>query len=465
MLISLSLAACGTIDKVSDSLFGGGGPQPGQQGYVGGFLGGAVADEPRAALVGREVLSGGGSAADAAVAMGFALSVTLPSRAGLGGGGACLAYAADKRSLNGGIPEAIVFVPAAPASGGGDRPAALPMTARGLFLLHNHYGKLPFESLVGQAEQLARQGTPASRAFVRDLALVSGPLMADPGARAVFSRGGAPLVEGQTMIQPELAGTLSQLRVSGVGDLYQGVLARRIEDGSRQAGGPMTVADLRGALPKAVGALIASYQQDKIAFLPPPADGGLASAAAFGVLSRNPNDLGAATARGLAAAARWRAGGISAEQVLQTADLPPAGLPPLPASTSFGAVDQAGNAVMCAMTMDNLFGTGRMVPGLGFLLAASPHTATLPLLSAGIVWNPSEYAFRAGAAGSGQAGAPTAVAAALLNALRTGQPMAASVPEPGRANVIACSRYLPGRAESCGFATDPRDAGLAATGG
>ena len=47
---------------------GGGGPEVGDLGYVEGFLGGVMADEPRAALVGREVLAAGGSAADAAVA-------------------------------------------------------------------------------------------------------------------------------------------------------------------------------------------------------------------------------------------------------------------------------------------------------------------------------------------------------------------------------------------------------------
>ena len=59
------------------------------------------------------------------------------------------------------------------------------------------------------------------------------------------------------------------------------------------------------------------------------------------------------------------------------------------------------------------------------------------------------------------AGAPLAVAAALVNALRTGRPMSVPVPEPGRANVIACSRYLPGDNRDCGWASDSREVGLA----
>jgi gamma-glutamyltranspeptidase/glutathione hydrolase len=35
------------------------------------------------------------------------------------------------------------------------------------------------------------------------------------------------------------------------------------------------------------------------------------------------------------------------------------------------------------------------------------------------------------------------------------------VPEPGRANVIACARYLPDENGSCTWATDPRGVGLA----
>ncbi len=465
LLLGLSLTACDTLNKASDSVFGGG-VQPGQQGYVSGFLGGTVADEPRAALLGREVLSAGGSAGDAVAAMGLGLSVTLPSRAGLGGGGACIAYAPGSDSQNKGVPESVLFVPLAPRTGSaGDRPAALPLMARGLFALHARYGFLPFEALLAQAENLARGGVPASRTLVRDLNAVSGPLFADPTARDLFGRGGKTLTEGQRLVQPALAGTLAQLRLAGVGDLYQGAMARRLATESAQAGGTLTVEVLRGALPGFLPALTVAYGNDRVAFPAPPADGGLAAAAAFSALVRDPSDLAGASARSLAAAARWRAGGGDPAALIAATDLPAAGMPSLPASTTFGAVDRKGNAVMCATTMGNLFGTGRMLPGLGFLLAASPASLPPPLLSVGLAWNPRENAFHAAAGGSGQAGAPVAVAAGLMNALRTGKPMAAPVPEPGRANVMSCAGLLPGKESTCALATDPRESGLAMSGG
>ncbi|HEY3848816.1 MAG TPA: gamma-glutamyltransferase, partial [Acetobacteraceae bacterium] len=240
--LTLGNAACGSLPNLNP-FSGPPAPPEGQQGHVQGFLGGVVSDEPRATLVGRDALSLGGNAADAAVAMGFTLSATLPSRASLGAGGACLAYSSDKKSANGGVPEAVLFLPRPPTSvePNADRPAAVPMLARGLFLLHARYGHRPFETLVVPAERLARFGVPASRALATDLAVVAGPLLADPGASAVFSRNGAPLREGDPLVQLDLAATLSELRVSGVGDLYQGALARRLEQQSAVVGGPLTM--------------------------------------------------------------------------------------------------------------------------------------------------------------------------------------------------------------------------------
>ena len=467
VVLSLALGGCSAVSGVTDSLFGRDtDPKPGQAGYVSGFLGGTVADEPRAALLGREVLAAGGSAGDAAVAMGFALSVTLPSRAGLGGGGVCIAYGADPSTSNKGVPQSVSFAPLAPPGGnaGGDRPAGLPMMARGLFLLHARYGALPFESLLERAEALAHFGVPASRAFVKDLALVAGPLLADGGARMVFSHGGTPLTEGQALVQPELAGTLAQLRLKGVGDLYQGMLADRLVSASRQAGGPLSVDQLRGALPGLAAPIIVPYRNDSVAFTNAPTDGGVAAAAAFSALMSNPSDVGAAAARSLAAAARFRTTGGDGASVALASDLPPANLPSLPASTTFGAFDRNGNAVMCAATMGNLFGTGRVLQGLGFLESASPAALPAPLLSVGLAWNPREHAFHAAAGGSGQSGAAIAAASGLMNALNSGRPMSVPVQEPGRANVMVCSSLLPGRASSCAAATDPREAGLAANG-
>jgi gamma-glutamyltranspeptidase / glutathione hydrolase len=464
LLFLLSLVAgCSTVDKVTNTVLGTSGPSRGQPGFVPGFLGGVVADEPRAVLAGREVLSAGGNAADAAVAMGLTLAVTLPSRAGLGGGGACIAYSPDPKSAGGGKPEAVLFTPLAPAATGpnADRPAAVPMMARGLFLLHARYGSTPFETLISSAEQLAHFGVPTSRALARDIAAVSGPLLSDPGARAIFSQDGQPLTEGQSLRQPDLGGTLAQLRVLGVGDMYQGTLARRIALVSQEIGGPIQLADLRGGLPKLGAPLVRSFRNDQLAFLPPPADGGLAAAAAFDDLADNPNDTSGAVARYLAVTARYRAGGITPTEALAAKGLPAAGATTFPASTSLVAMDRSGNAVVCALTMDNLFGTGRIMPGLGILAAASPAAVPPPLLAAGVVWNDNIHVFRAAAGGSGQAGAPLAVAVALINTLKTGRPLSTPVPDPGRANVIACSRYLPGENSECGWANDPREAGLA----
>jgi gamma-glutamyltranspeptidase/glutathione hydrolase len=468
MLVSAALALSGcqnanTGMSIGSGFLGSSAPPLGERGHVTGFIGVVVADEPQAALYGRQILSAGGTAADAAAAIGLTLAVTLPSRAGLGGGGACVAYTAGGDTP----PQAVMFTSVAPAApAGADRPAAVPMLARGLFAMQNRFGHLPFETIIQPIEQLAGHGVRVSHALVADLSVVAGPLAGDPGAAAVFFHNGRPLADGDLMVQPDLAATLAELRTSGVGDLYVGVLARRVVAAAPAAGAALSLSDLHNALPKIVGALSTDARNgDKVTFPPPPADGGLAAAAAFQVLEDNPGNTQGANARALAVVSRWRQGGTDLAAVTTAANLPPGSLPSLPASTTFGAIDRDGNAVVCAVTMGNLFGTGRMAPGTGILLAASPAWLPPPLLAVAIAYSPRRQAFHALAGGSGQAGAPLAVAMMISQTLNGTLPQPASVPEPGRANVSACEHYLPGDTDLCMVATDPRGGGMAIGGG
>lgn len=428
---------------------------------IAGFIGGVASDEPRATLAGRDVLARGGTAADAAVAVAFMLAATLPSRASLGAGGACLAYDPAARGRGHGRPTAILFtpIPGAPASLQNDRPAAVPMLARGLFLLDVRYGSgMPFEQLIAPAEQVAHFGAPVSRALAADLAVVAGPLLADPDAHAIF---GAALHEGDTLVQTDLGATLDAIRLAGVGSLYQGQLAQRFAAASALAGGAVPAAILHDALPEEHDAIVLPSGHDEVAFLPPPADGGLAAAAAFHVLAAAPQDVAGAAAAAASVVAYERANGGD-PQALLAMNTPPAVLPELPASTSFAVLDRRGGAVACALTMDNLFGTGRIAPGTGVVLAAAPDPKAAPLLAAAIAWNADRRVFRAAAAASGQSLAGLAAGIGIHNALSGSAPMPDRVPNPGRLNVIGCGDYLPGSPNSCGWATDPRGYGLAA---
>jgi gamma-glutamyltranspeptidase/glutathione hydrolase len=461
-LVSLALAGCGAGTAIKQTIVGAP-PQFGAPTDLTGFLGAVVADEPEAVAIGKQMLEENGTAADAAVAVAFALSATLPSRAGLGAGGACIAYSPAANSVNGGAPEAILFTSLAPAHRNGDRPAAVPMMAAGMFALHARYGVLPIEHIIAPAEQLARLGNPVSAAFAADLAVVGGALLADPAAAKVFGSGGSVLEEGDQLTQPDLASSLARIRVAGARDLIDGQLAATLAAESPRAGGPISLADLRGATPALAAPLTLEDGKDKVSFLPPPADGGLAAAAAFQRLQADKTDDDAAQERALGAASAWRKGGEAAAILASTAAQANT-LGALPASTSFVTLDRAGNAVACAETMGNLFGTGRVVPGTGILLAASPAAVTPPLLAAAIAWSENRHAFRAAVAGSGQEGAALGVAAGMINALRGKVAMPSTVPSPGRINAIACAKYLPGNPDLCTWATDPREHGLAVSG-
>jgi gamma-glutamyltranspeptidase/glutathione hydrolase len=387
---------------------GGSGPNPtlGQSGGQARAFGYVVADEPQAALAARQILDQGGNAVDAAAAAGFALGVTLPSRAGLGGGGACLIRAADaKGRLQ--PPVALMFPPGAPAASGGIRPAAVPALARGLLAMQVAYGNLPYASVIVPAERLAG-GIPVSPALASDISVVGSALLADPAAAAVFSRpNGGVLQAGDTLAQPDLVSTLELLRTQGVQGFYQGSFPDQLAGAADQAGAALSASDIRGYLPHYAAPEVSVLRGYQVAALPSEGEA--------------------------------KAG-------------------PLPASTGFLTLDKTGGAVACALTMNNLFGTGRIAPGTGILLAVSPRAVSPPMLRAEIAYTPPHGPFRAAVTGTGQQAAAMAASRGMDAALNN---LTIVPPDPGRANIISCPGGMPGGARSCTAAPDRRGKGLA----
>ncbi|MDD2875912.1 MAG: gamma-glutamyltransferase [Acidiphilium sp.] len=440
LALGLLLSGC----AVTHDLFGGGQPQLGEPATVKPVVGFAVAPVPQAALAARQILREGGNAADAATAAGFALAVTLPSRAGLGGGGVCLI---DLPHADGGTGQAtaLLFPSAAPpgTNSTANRPAAVPQLARGLIAMQARYGRLPLATDLAPAEAMAGGGVAVSRALAADLAVVGNALLSDPAARSIFAPDLNHMLQaGDVMRQPDLAATLTQLQSSGVLGLYQGSFAARFIAAADQAGAGLTAADLRAVKPRYATPLTIDRFGYDLALVPNA--GGIGAVAGLESLAQNPQSPEIAATRALAAAQAARHGGTMTN---------------LPASASFATLDDHGGAVGCATSMNNLFGTGRIAPGTGILLAASPAGIAPPLLTVGLATHGQK--FRAIATGSGQQGAAMAVAAGLANAVQGASPMPQPVPSPGRANVIACSGLMPGAPKTCAAAADPRGFGLA----
>ena len=392
-------------------------------------FGGAVSDEPRAALIGRDVLSAGGNAIDTVVAMYFTLAVTYPQAATLGGGGVCVVH---RRERDKGEVAAIDFRPSVIMRDG--KAVAVPGAVRGFAALHARYGKLKWEELLLPAERFARFGSQVSRAFARELSALPPEVLSDPGLRELFTRDGAPLKEGETLHELRLSATLARIRLRGGGDLYTGDFAHQLADGlSKMSGVPVTAADVRGYLPRWIET---SNTRVGVHLLHVPAG-----------------------PEGTEALAAW----------VRTADaaaMPqaPRGEPAFADSAGFGAIDLAGNGVACVVSANGPFGAGRLIGSTGIVAAAPVAGAPVPGLPALLV-NRARKDVVGALTGAGRSSARVqrAIAAGVRVFLRN-QPLPAAL-APGdseaRANVIYCPRGAFDEPDDCRLAADPAGSGLA----
>ncbi|MEZ4265654.1 MAG: gamma-glutamyltransferase [Myxococcota bacterium] len=238
---------------------------------------------PLATAAGNEALAAGGNAADAAVAVGFALSVVEPWSSGLGGGGFLVLHMGDET-------ETWDFRERAPREANRDmyvrdghvvegestwsaRAAAIPGLVKGLVAIHTARGKLPLAAVLAPAIRLARDGFPVSPRLAQ---AVAGSLShMNASAQKVFAPAGRAPAVGSVLKQPDLARTLDAIATSGGDDFYTGAVARELVRAVNAEGGIWSLADLATYTVQRREPVVGSYRGYQVVSMGPPSSGGL----------------------------------------------------------------------------------------------------------------------------------------------------------------------------------------------
>jgi len=246
-----------------------------------------VAAESLAAQAGVDVLKSGGNAIDAAVAVGFALSVTFPEAGNIGGGGFMLIRLANGRSTM------IDFREKAPAKASrtmyldhagnvipgkseyGPISAGVPGSVAGLLYALEKYGTMPRARVIEPAAALAEKGFVVSERFAAGLKESHREFSGFLSTIKTFTKNGVPYDVGDLFRQPDLARTLRLISEKGRDGFYAGDVAQKIVAEVRKSSGIISLEDLANYRPVERKPLLGSYRGYEIITASPPSGGGV----------------------------------------------------------------------------------------------------------------------------------------------------------------------------------------------
>jgi gamma-glutamyltranspeptidase/glutathione hydrolase len=378
-----------------------------------------VAQERIAAQIGADILRRGGNAVDAAVATGFAMAVTYPRAGNIGGGGFMVIHSRDRHE-----DIAIDYRETAPAATTRDiflgadgkpdiarsRDSALgigvPGTVAGLAIALEKYGSGNFTlaDLVKPGIALATDGTIITDDIADTLPAWHKRLARWPASARIFSRADSTsLREGDRLVQTDLAATLSAIAEQGPRGFYEGPVAEKLVKAISDAGGIMTLDDLKSYRPVIRTPVRGSYRGYDIVSMPQPSSGGIVLLEILNILEGFPmRDMKQGSAPSLhvmieamkrayadrarylgdpafvnapiatliakSYAAKQRAS-IDLDRATPWTDALSA-TPPHEGdnTTHFSIVDSRGNAVSNTYTLNYSYGVGMVAEGTGVLL-------------------------------------------------------------------------------------------------
>jgi len=208
-----------------------------------------------AAEVGAEVLSNGGNAFDAAVAVALAIGVTQPYHSGIGGGCNATYRTADGDvghiNARGPAPQQLnraLFldqqgVPNYELATTGGLASTIPSFMAGLWELHHDRGLLSWADVCLAPQSLATDGFKADFMLAKVYAgEATAAKIAKYGGSSPFAQ---PITAGQPIVQPQMAETLASL-AKYPRAIYSGAIADQIATTTQQFGGVLSTADLAG---------------------------------------------------------------------------------------------------------------------------------------------------------------------------------------------------------------------------
>ena len=243
-----------------------------------------VTQNKHATEVGYDILRKGGNAVDAAVAVGFALAVTLPRAGNLGGGGFVLIYDKESDEIS-----AIDYRSAAPSSATSDLflekdkvirfghlVNAVPGSVAGLLKAHKDHGSLSLDDLLKPAISLAQDGFEVTHDLNYVLEWGKESMLANQASKDKFyDLNDAPVQVRSILKQPNLAKTLFKIGKKGSEIFYKGEIAKWISEESLSSGGLITMEDMAAYKAKLREPIETSYRGYRVVTMPPAASGGL----------------------------------------------------------------------------------------------------------------------------------------------------------------------------------------------
>jgi gamma-glutamyltranspeptidase/glutathione hydrolase len=267
---------------------------------VGGANGMVVTAQHLASDVGITVLKNGGTAVDAAVAVGYALAVVYPAAGNLGGGGFMNIRLAD------GTETFVDFREKAPLAARADmyldakgdvvpnlsvrgyKAVGVPGSVAGLEYVREKYGTRARAELINPAIALAEKGFVLDQGDIDLLANGTNDFAKDAPSAAIFLNRGAAFKAGEKLVQKDLAKSLRLIARDGASAFYRGEIARHIVAAMKQGGGLITAEDLAQYNVREFEPIRCDYRGYKIISAPPPSSGGVVICEALNILEGYP---------------------------------------------------------------------------------------------------------------------------------------------------------------------------------